>query len=98
MRNPITYQIYQGNTYEGGTMIKTLEDLKTKFPIDKVIAVEDSDMIDKNNRDYIESSEDIDYIIGDRIKNLPKSIAEELIASKNQKKYLNQHTILLTTK
>jgi transposase len=86
MRNPITYQIYQGNTYEGGTMITALEDLKTKFPIDKVIAVADSAMIDKNNRDYIESSEDIDYIIGDRIKNLPKKIAEELIASKNQKK------------
>lgn len=86
MRNPITYQIYQGNTYEGGTMIKALEDLKEKFPIDKVIAVADSAMIDKKNRDYMESSQGIDYIIGDRIKNLPKTIAEELIASKNQKK------------
>lgn len=86
MRNPITYQIYQGNTYEGGTMIKALEDLKVKFSIDKVIAVADSAMIDKKNRDYMESSQEIDYIIGDRIKNLPKKIAEELIASKNQKK------------
>ena len=86
MRNPITYQIYQGNTYEGGTMIKALEDLKEKFPIDKVIAVADSAMIDKKNRDYMESSQGIDYIIGDRIKNLPKAISEELIASKNQKK------------
>ena len=86
MRNPITYQIYQGNTYEGGTMIKALEDLKEKFPIDKVIAVADSAMIDKKNRDYMESSQGIDYIIGDRIKNLPKTIAEELIASNNQKK------------
>ena len=85
MRNPITYHIYQGNTYEGGTMIKALEDLKTKFPIDEVIAVADSAMIDKDNRAYMESSEGIHYIIGDRIKNLPKSISEELISPKHHK-------------
>lgn len=85
MRNPITYQIYQGNTYEGGTMIKALEDLKTKFPIDKVIAVADSAMIDKSNRAYMEQSNTIDYIIGDRIKNLPKSLTDELISSKHHK-------------
>ena len=85
MRNPITYQIYQGNTYEGGTMIKALEDLKTKFPIDEVVAVADSAMIDKKNREYIEASENINYIIGDRIKNLPKSIVEDLISSTHHK-------------
>lgn len=89
MRNPITYQVYQGNTYEGGTMIKALEDLKTKFPIDKVIAVADSAMIDKSNRAYMERSNAIDYIIGDRIKNLPKQVAEELISSKNHKPISN---------
>lgn len=86
MRNPITYQIYQSNTYEGGTMIKALKDLKEKFPIDKVIAVADIAMIDKQNRDYIESSQELDYIIGHRIMNLPKKISEELIADNKQKK------------
>lgn len=85
MRNPITYQVYKGNTYEGGTMIKALEDLKTKFPIDEVIAVADSAMIDKSNRSYMEQSENINYIIGDRIKNLPKGIAEDLISTKHHK-------------
>ncbi len=85
LRNPITYQIYQGNTYEGGTMIKALEDLKAKFPIDEVIAVADSAMIDKANREYMEQSNTINYIIGDRIKSLPKRIAKELISVSNHK-------------
>jgi transposase len=78
-RNPITYHIYKGNTYEGKTMIEALKDMKKHFDIDKVIAVADSAMIDADNRIYMEQSETIDYIIGDRIKNLPKLVSEKLI-------------------
>lgn len=79
MRNPITYHIYQGNTYEGKTMLDALNDLKNKFEIDQVIAVADSAMIDKKNRHYMEESEGVSYILGERIKNLPNSIVQKLI-------------------
>jgi len=85
MRNPITYHIYKGNTYEGKTMIDALEDLQQKYKIDKVVAVADSAMIDASNRQYMESSKKISYIIGDRIKNLPSEISKQLIDPKNHK-------------
>jgi len=82
LRNPITYQIYQGNTYEGGTMIDALEKMKTQFTIDRVIVVADSAMIDKDNRDFMVKNE-IDYIIGDSIKNLGKKVTTKLIDKEN---------------
>jgi len=83
-RNPITYQIYQGNTYEGGTMIDALEKMRTQFTIDRVIVVADSAMIDKDNRDFMAKNE-IDYIIGDSIKSLGKNTIEKLINKENHK-------------
>ena len=88
MRNPLTYNIYRGNTYEGGTMIDALKDIKQKYNIDNVIAVADSAMIDKDNREYMQESE-IDYILGDRLKNLPAKVQEELL---NKKNYMQLNT------
>jgi transposase len=78
LRNPISYQVYQGNTYEGKTLLDALDDLKKKYNLGKVVVVADSAMIDKTNRDYLIENK-LDYIIGDRIKNLPKSISDQLI-------------------
>lgn len=64
-------------------MIKALEDLKSKFHINKGIVVADSGMIDKSNREYIEQQEGLDYILGDSIKVLPKEISSFLIDKKN---------------
>lgn len=94
LRNPLSYQIYKGNTYEGGTMTEALKDLQNKYKIDKVIVVADSAMIDKKNRDFIDSSPSLSYILGDRIKNLPDDISTYLL-DKSQHKPLNrtQHGI-----
>lgn len=77
-RNPVTYHIYEGNTYEGHTMVDALKALQKDFNIDNVIAVADSAMIDAENREFmVENS--IDYILGDRLKSLPKLVQQDLI-------------------
>ena len=86
MRNPVTYNIYRGNTYEGGTMIDALKDIKRKFTIGNAVAVADSAMIDKDNREYMQESE-IDYILGDRLKNLPAEVQQKLIDKENHKQW-----------
>ena len=53
MRNPISYQIYQGNTYEGKTMLDALETLKKQYQIDQAVVVADSAMIDQSNQEFI---------------------------------------------
>lgn len=85
LRNPITYQIYRGNTYEGKTMIDALKSLRKEYNIDEVVVVADSAMIDQSNRDHIEASVGMTYIIGDRIKNLPRKVSEELLDPQNHK-------------
>ncbi len=83
-RNPISYQIYKGNTYEGCTMIDALNSMKQQFTIDCVIVVADSAMIDKGNRNFMVDNQ-IDYIIGDSIKTLPKVVKAKLIDIENLK-------------
>ena len=89
-RNPISYQIYRGNTYEGGTMIDALKKMQAQFTIDRVIVVADSAMIDKSNRGFMIKNK-IDYIIGDSIKTLGKAITAKLI-DKNHHKALFPHS------
>jgi transposase len=78
-RNPISYHLYKGNTYEGKTMQDALENLRKTYKIGRIIAVADSAMIDKSNRTFMEESENITYILGDRLKNLPHELREKLI-------------------
>ena len=85
LRNPITYQIYKGNTYEGSTMIDALSTVKNQYKIDRVIVVADSGMIDKVNRDFM-TNNSFDYILGERLKSLPKDIQSYLIDKNNHRK------------
>ncbi len=85
LRNPITYQIYEGNSYEGHTMIEALETLTQNYNIDKAIVVADSAMIDKDNRDYIVGDKRLDFILGDSIKKLPENIQAFLLDKSNHK-------------
>jgi len=96
-RNPISYHLYKGNTYEGKTMQDALENLRKTYKIGRIIAVADSAMIDKNNRTFMEESEDITYILGDRLKNLPHELREKLIdKSKHTSFYAGKESYTFT--
>lgn len=81
-RNPISYEVYPGNTYEGATMITALEKLQKQYKKSELVVVADSGMIDKTNRDFMVKNK-INYIIGDPIKSLGKGISSKLIDPKN---------------
>ena len=73
---PIAYETFEGNTYEGSTLIPTLEKLRKKYKISRVILVADSGLINKENVDKITES-GLEYVIGARLKNSSKAIIEE---------------------
>jgi transposase len=77
-KNPIGYRIFKGNTFEGDTFEKALEDLKKTYNIDKVIVVADRGMLSKKNIALTQSN-GYEFIIGERLKSLPKNIKESLI-------------------
>lgn len=83
-RNPIGYELYSGDTYEGHTLVDGLKKLKEKYKIDKVVVVADSGMLNKDNLLAI-NEKGYEFIVGERLKNLPKKIQSELLNKENYK-------------
>jgi len=81
-KNPIGYQIFKGNTYEGDTYKTALEQLKNRYQIDKVIVVADRGMLSKSNL-AITREKGYGFIIGERLKSLPNEQKEALLALDN---------------
>ena len=74
----IGYDIYEGNTYEGDTLIPFIENISTKFKLDKPVVVADSGLLSKKNIEALESKE-YEYILGARIKNEKENIKQQIV-------------------
>ena len=68
---PISYEIFQGNTYEGHTLIPTILELKNKYNINRIVVIADSGLINKANIAALNEAK-LEYIIGARLKNSSK--------------------------
>lgn len=64
--NPIGYDIFEGNIFEGNTLIPFLEKMQARFGQKKPIA--DSGLLSKENIRLLEAS-DYKYILGARLNN-----------------------------
>ncbi len=82
---PVGYKAFSGDTYEGHTLIPALAELKEKHNLDKVVYVADSGLFNKDNLEELESLEDkkFEYIVGARLKNMPKKIQEQILNTEN---------------
>jgi len=74
---PIGYELFSGNTFEGRTLEVSLDKLKKRFAIGKVIIVADRGINSKINLKKIKDK-GYDYIFASRIKNMKKDIKEEI--------------------
>ena len=84
---PIGYQAFSGDTFDGHTLIPSLHVLREKYNVDNVVYVADSGMFNKNNLAELEKLEEynFNYIVGARIKNMPKNIKEKIQDKSNYK-------------
>lgn len=79
-KNPIGYRIYKGGQYEGHTFADAVRKLKKEYCIDKVITVADRGMMNSENIEFLNSPEiGYEFIIGERLKNLPKALQEKIL-------------------
>lgn len=69
----IGYEIYEGNTYEGDTLIPFLDKTAKKFGLGKPTVVADAGLLSKNNIAALEER-GYKYVLGGRIKNETKKI------------------------
>jgi transposase len=81
---PIGYQAFEGDTYEGHTLIPALKQLREKYQLGKVVFVADAGMMNEANLLMLEQAEQpFEYIVGSRLKNLPKQLQEAIFDPKN---------------
>ena len=65
---PLAYSIYEGNKYEGHTMLPVVEAFVKKFDLKDLIIVADSGLMNRDNIKLLEEG-NYRYILGARIKN-----------------------------
>jgi len=75
---PIGYELFEGNTFEGHTLIPVLELYSKRFKLDKPIVVADSGLLSKSNILQLKEN-NYSFIIGARIKNESAAITQRII-------------------
>jgi transposase len=83
---PIGYDIFEGNTFEGHTLIPTLEKIQKKYGFGKPVVVADAGLLSKANLEKFKE-QDYSFILGARIKNetgqVTKQILEQSVGMEN---------------
>jgi len=80
--NPIGYDLFPGNTFDGKTLLATLEALKERFSIRQLIFVADKGINSKQNLHLIKEA-GYDYIVSARIKNSSKKVKSAIFSSRD---------------
>ena len=75
---PIGFDIFAGNTFEGGTIKIILDKLDKRFQIKRLIFVGDCAILSKENLQIIKDL-GYEYIVGSRIKNKTKEIKDKIL-------------------
>jgi transposase len=80
---PVAYQIFEGNTFEGHTLIPIISKFKRKHKIETLTVVADAAMISADNIVALKKSS-LHYIVAARTAKLPLRQIREISAKLNQ--------------
>ena len=75
---PLSFEVYEGNKFEGHTLVDVLQNFQDKFHIkNKPIVVADKGMLNNANIAYLEKN-GYKYILAYKIKNIDKELKEKI--------------------
>mgnify|MGYP001583436454 CR=1 FL=1 len=77
---PVGYEVFEGNAFEGHTMLPVLKDFSTKHSVKTPTVVADAAMISLDNVKALKK-EGYSYIVGARLANCPTDILEIIKAA-----------------
>jgi transposase len=77
--NPIGYELFEGNIFEGNTLIPVLQRMAKRFNLGKPIVIADSGLLSKKNISALEE-DGYEYILGARPKNETENIKQKILA------------------
>lgn len=80
---PIAADIFEGNKFEGHTMIPVIENFKKVHSITNLTVVADAGMLSEKNTKEL-SNRNLNYIVGARLSNIPLKTIKEMSESLNK--------------
>ena len=78
---PIGYDIYEGNIFEGHTLIPFLKKMEAKFKLNKPVVVADAGLLTNQNIEQLQQ-QGYRYILGARIKNEATALKHKIISQR----------------
>lgn len=78
---PLDYNVFEGDKYEGDTLIPIIDHFILKYKVQELIVVADAGLLSQKNMDAL-IAKGYQYILGARIKNESKVIVEQFLALK----------------
>jgi transposase len=86
----IGYDIFEGNIFEGHTLLPVIQKFENRYNLDKPVVIADAGLLSKDNISMLQSN-GYQYIIGARIKNEAQSIKNRIL----EEHWTEGHTIRL---
>lgn len=77
---PLWYEVFPGNTWEGHTLLETLKNFGEQFKPEEIVIVADRGMFARVNLETIESL-GYRYVLGAKLKSLSKKLKSEVLDS-----------------
>lgn len=78
---PLAYEIFEGNKFEGHTMLPVVDAFKQKYKLNQLVIVADSGLLSKSNIEELEQK-GYEFILGARIKNEPATVKKKILGLK----------------
>lgn len=78
---PLAFDIFEGNKFEGHTMLPILDGFKKKYKLEKLIIIADSGLLSNQNIMELQQKK-YEFILGARIKNENQTIKEKILSLK----------------
>lgn len=76
---PLDYEIFEGNKFEGHTMLPVIEAFKTKYKMGHLIVVADAGLMSNRNIQEL-LQRGYSFILGARIKNESETVRKQILA------------------
>jgi len=90
---PVGYEVFSGGTFEGNTLKTTLDKIKKLYKLKRAIFVADSGLLSKPNIDMLQEN-GIEYIVGARLKSLPKQWQNQILDNKQYIKEKKENDLI----
>ena len=82
---PLAYDLFEGNNFEGHTMLPVIDSFKEKYKLTQLVIVADSGLMSNDNIQQLNDKK-YEYILGARIKSESAPIKKKDIESKTWKR------------